>query len=589
MLLPIVLPAILLVACSGSERVTVPSSPNRPTVNRPSVEEIGARVPSKAASVKRIHPGHKVSAPMVVIEETHASRAGQAEVALILSAMHDGFALKNIVLEGYLKEDPSIADDSLPKLMGADTPVARARLMSDMLRSGDMSGAEFAKVVYPEMQLIPAEKSSEYSSDQNVDAMVALPLYLGQIALNSLDQSGQAKAERWAKDHHLLDGGTDKAQRFRDVLNFSDFVISLDPWSKQTWARFQDEVQVTSIEEEIAAIEGILARAKEREVKMPAEYDQIMSDYLSFLRKRGAASQTIVNVANDIAERPDSAIVAVNIGAGHTSMVSQLLDKSDVPYVLVSLNSLHDKKARGDMTMAELDRKYARLPVSSGPISDALIKAFPVAGAQARNKPKPVVQLEWFKAKTELYSTIDTVSSILEDVERGGDGGPPTPPRSDGSGLAAAVGNGGKGGNGKGGGGQFLASLAGDDHRFDRLADNSFVIVDRKKIEVLRDKNGRPIEVLFPAEINSGDPANRRTIWIKAKRVPGLDPDRSSKTVEEILETELDTLKQERERAPEVDEPATKHESIARLQVSVDVKAVVANTREEAVRAQIKY
>jgi hypothetical protein len=233
------------------------------------------------------------------------------------------------------------------------------------------------------------------------------------------------------------------------------------------------------------------------------------------------------------------------------------------------------------------------------PLATELLESFPLqAEATTRkNKPKPVVRQEWFQAKAELYSSTDSIASALSDVGGGG-----IKPPKDGTVKTGSGGPGGPGG-GKGGGPGDAPSggnpppdqpravyLALDDRNRKALKDNQYIRIDPDTIEVLPSRNGHPSEVLFKAVINPNDPTHQKEVWIKAAKAEGFGAENERpKTIEEVIEKDLEGVKKEKPSKPTDDATAPHEEKVARIQIGYDTKAIVAATREEALKTNIRY
>jgi len=586
---------------------TQPGTPSSSTssapVPRAKPEVIAAAIPSAAGIVSQKIEGAK-GAPVVVIEETHGSRAGQLESALVLVQLHQKFGLKHILLEGYLKEDPSLNDLKFSSALRDKPDLEKARFASRLVREGDISGVEFMKVVFDDIVIHPAEIAEEYSSDTHTSEAIVLPLYLAHIALSSLDEEQIPKVEAYSAKLNSQ-AGTDKTKQARAMLAFSKYVISLDPWSRDKLKKYQDMLtpgKSLSIEEEVDFYQSIVNHGKEIKAHVQDDIQKEMDNFLTFLKKRAAASKTIVEATAAVADLPEVPLVAVNIGAGHTATVCNLLKGAGRPYVLISPNSLRDKTGRSDMSYDMLERKYAGKPVVADPLANELLESFPLqAEATTRkNKPKPVVRQEWFQAKAELYSSTDSIASALSG------GGGIKPPKDGSTVKTGGGGPGGSGGKGGGPGGDGLPPSGGnpppdqprgvflalDDKARKEIKDNQFIYIDPDTIEVLPSRNGHPQEVLFKAVINPNDSTHRKEVWIKAAKAEGFGAENERpKTIEEVIEKDLEGVKKEKpSKSRTGDDPTAPHnEKVARIQIGFDTKAIVASTREDALRTSIRY
>jgi hypothetical protein len=539
-------------------------------VPRPKVAAIGAVLPREAGTVKTVSEG-EVGAPIVVIEESHDSRAGQLETAIALSRLHDRFGLRDVVLEGLFKEAPEEGTPP-PEIATKGSTLERAGYMARLVGEGEIGGAEFATLIYNDVALHPAETVTEYSAGLKINGQVAAILYLGQVAISSLDEESQAKAVAYAENlqaHPDESISDEKERQVLTAMKITEYFIGLDPWSKGVLAKLRDRKTAPSIEGEIALFESIIQRGDEHNTKIPDDLRQALNGYLDFLRKRSAASSTIVSSVANVADDPKVPLVAVNIGAGHTERVCALLKEAKRPFVLLSLEALHRENDGSKLAPRELARKYAREPVQGGILGKSLLEIYPIRAEAAKNKPQTVLQEDWFKAKAELYAS---TAGLLTALGGGYGSGPPntpnvgrttTPPEDD---------------------GWSHIGWGADDPRRKNLESNRHIYINPDSIEVRREKGKE--EVLFEAVLTNSS-GHRKSVWVKAGRVEHLNSDRDSpKTVEDVLKRELEEVKKE------IDPDDGKHdenEGISRIQISLDTKAVFAATREDAVKTQIRY
>ena len=83
-------------------------------------EAIARAVSKDVAEVGKCGKGDK-GAPILILEENHASRAGEVEVAILLLRLHSQYGLKDIALEGYLKGRPAIDSSYWEKASRGDS------------------------------------------------------------------------------------------------------------------------------------------------------------------------------------------------------------------------------------------------------------------------------------------------------------------------------------------------------------------------------------------------------------------------------------------------------------------------------------
>lgn len=475
-------------------------------------------------------------APVVVLEERHDSRVGQIQHAITLVRLHDRYGLKQIALEGYLKERPEIKTDWFASAAKGDS-VARARVAVRLLMEGEISSAEFMKLVYDDVSLHPIETISEYSVELGDDASRAPTLYLLKIAQQSLRQEHAPKLQQLQKDIENLEG----EERQKKVKEMFDYILSADSWAQAKAKALQDQdaLRAMSSEQHLAQVEEIENRANQLSIEFEPEEKKAMERYLEFWRGRIAASKTMVLSAGEIADQQDVSVVAMIVGAAHTEGMCNMLSAAGRPFAVVTPLSLKNYEEKGDLTWDMLERKYKRLSIySEGFITETLLKAFPIYG---QKKPEPVLPESWFQGKAELY--------LLTERIVGGILGPPGPP----------------------GGGNPPYGFSDDDFR------GRWTFVDAKRISIIPDtEDGKGRAVLFPAILNPDDTARRTEIWVKAGLGVALVPGQERESVESMLKKALQEVQSEREPSKKVEDNA------GRVQITLNTVAAYAPTQQAA-------
>src|ERR1019366_3660450 len=157
--------ALLMFACTACRR----SSESSPLDEMTQSISNGVAVVGKTSSAG--------SGPSVLIlEETHNSRASLIEHAIVLPRLYARYGVRDIALEGYLQDGRKI-DARWFTDRPNTTAVDRARVAVRLLKEGEISAPEFSRLVYADVNLIPAEISSQYRvkmSEGALDAVVEL-------------------------------------------------------------------------------------------------------------------------------------------------------------------------------------------------------------------------------------------------------------------------------------------------------------------------------------------------------------------------------------------------------------------------------
>src|SRR6266849_6589831 len=90
----------LLAGCGSSSTTTLP-----PEVPRPDLQTVTQTASEGSASIRNLaNANGSAFAPVVLFEERHDLRAVQVQEALVMVRMHDQFGMRDIALEGYLKD-----------------------------------------------------------------------------------------------------------------------------------------------------------------------------------------------------------------------------------------------------------------------------------------------------------------------------------------------------------------------------------------------------------------------------------------------------------------------------------------------------
>ena len=470
-------------------------------------------------------------APILLLEETHTSRAGQIQLATALLRLRERHGLRHIGLEGYLKERPPIKVDWFAAAAGGDTQ-CRVRVATRLLKEGEISNAEFVALVCDDISLEPIETQAEHSVTMEPEAAVAPFTYLIRIAQTSLTERHVPKLQQFNADLGKLEGVA-KQKKLSEML---DFILSADPWAdaKAKAMRDVDVARGFSAEQQLAQVEEIVERAKTKSAELSAEEKGAMEKNLAFWRGRIAASRTMVECVGRIADQAGVSLVAAIIGAAHTQGMCRMLREQGRPFAVITPLALSTRDEVGDLPWEMFDRKEKRLSVYSEGFMATLLGAF--------KKPESVLSEPWFQAKGELYLFTDRIAKAILAKSPA-----PKPP----FGFAADAFKG------------------------------RWVSVDPSRIKIVSDKEDDPKSgrvVLFPAILNYNDPAKRKEIWVKAGLTSAdvTAPERES--VESMLHKALKEVKEEGKLDKRAEDKAGK------VQVTVNCAAAFAGTSEAAMR-----
>jgi len=508
-----------------------------------SPEPIAASACKGVGEVTKASAGIK-GAPVLLLEEDHASRAGQIQHAIALVRLHDSQGLRDIALEGYLKERPAIDTGWVAAAAGTgDTDAAdrRNRVAVQLLLDGEISSAEFIKLVYDDVSLHPADTKSEYEVELDDAALRAPALFLAKIAQRSMTAEQSDKAQSLNKGSE----GLSAEERQRKNAEMVAYIISTNTWTQEKARLLRPDATDISAEVMLAQMEEIEARAKKLSIGFEPGESGAMERNLRFWRMRIAASETIARSAAEVADRKGIKMVAACVGAAHTEGIVSKLTAAKRPFAVVTPLALKDHKKDGDLTEEMLARKYKGLSVYSDAVAEVLAQAFPTG----LKKPEPGLQNPFTQAKAQMYMRIDEITHALV----GAGGGPPDK-------LV-------------GGGPPWNFP---ENHFNDK-----WVYIDPRRIERIADGGpGSPMAVLLPITLNPNDPLRRKEIWVKARPGRADVPGRERRDVETMLEKML--LIALEEVSSETGPSKAVEDKSGRVQITLDTVAAVGTTREAA-------
>ena len=433
----------------------------------------------------------KNSVPIMVMEESHNSRAVQIQHAIALVRLYSKFGLRDIALEGYLKEDTKINTDWYHKAACKDTR-AGIEVAVRLLEEGEISSAEFLKLIYNDVFLHPIETSKDYNVDIGEKAQSAPLLCLLKLGQSSLTQNQLLEVQRLDSESKKLDGEK-KNEKIRELLNY---ILSADPWVKQTADTMQSKDFFTKVplQRHLKIMEEIKKRIEIQSVKLTSDETDALDKYIAFFKGRANADYTMVDATINVADHKDIPIVAMIIGCAHTQKVCELLKKEQRSYAVITPMALKNADKRGELDYEMFKRKYQKLSVfTEGFLSNILKQTFQ---ASANKKPGPVLNEPWINAKSELYLFTDR---IVRAVFGGGSQDPPKPPKPP---------------------GEIIAGF--DDDEFK----GRYIFIHPKKIELVSadGKNGKQDDAVLIQVIITSEDRNRETgIWIKAVPTHNLD------------------------------------------------------------------
>jgi hypothetical protein len=178
--------------------------------------------------VKEAARGTK-GAPILILEENHASRAGQIEQSIAMVRLYDRQRLLDIALEGYKAGDPEINTEWFQTATTGLSFNAKADVAVRLLKEGEISCAEFMKLVYDDIKLHRTEKREEYGVDLGQDASVAPFIYLLKIAQKSIKQKDVPKINQLTREFKALEKQGKKEPMEKKRKEILDYILAADP------------------------------------------------------------------------------------------------------------------------------------------------------------------------------------------------------------------------------------------------------------------------------------------------------------------------------------------------------------------------
>lgn len=358
-----------------------------------STKAMAEDIASEVGKVIQVAEGGSTPA-VIVFEEVHDSRAGQIEIAIMMNRLYERYGLRQIGLEGYLKDDKPLDTNWFPRKQCAfhvGQPITPCEgIVVKLLEEGEMNSSEMMLLTYDDLVVAPIEVSADYY--QPIDEAWSAPtIYLYKIALPGLSD----------EEVNTANGLIDEDK----ILEAVEFIISTDEWADEKYKLLDVTDKIVSIEEEMQVLDEIKAKADEVDAEITDEDQQGMGELYKFYEARSNASQTMMDNVLALRSLSPDAPIAVVVGAAHTKRVVELLEKQDVSFAVISGQSLAGNKHAGDLGTATYDRKTGQLSVDEAGMLGALL--------DGRIKPKPVINQQWFQSKTQIFIIADTLARAV--------------------------------------------------------------------------------------------------------------------------------------------------------------------------------
>lgn len=368
---------------------------------------LGRRLSADVAEVKDVSESGKYSR-LIVLEESHGSPLQQIEEAIVLTRAYSKDHLREIVLEGYLIDEPAIKWKTLRDL---GTPATRAIVGIRQLETGLFTGAEYVAYVFGDIRLVPGENSNQRPElDTSIESdVLGVVLELGRSRLDRVDA-------------HIVEtllvslGSSGKSVEERRVLlaKIGELLGPKYPLGEKYISSLMEPVG-SSIEREMAVLLELKGDAKAAGV--PDKLYESMEKKMSFLASRSAATSTLLK---SIQSEDSSSLGALIIGAGHTpGAVAALRERR--PFVVLAGKTFGDRHDPSHLGYDKFTSRSKGRPLTIGGISSEIFSAVRSRGGM---KESPGLTFDYVRAINEL----DTILFLSQSG--GGGNEPPIVPDS---------------------------------------------------------------------------------------------------------------------------------------------------------------
>lgn len=453
---------------------------------------------------------------VIVFDEKHNSRAGQVEIAIMLNRLYHEGNLRHLGLEGSVREQPS---PNLSWFTSLPDASARNAVALQLLGQGEVSAAEFAAMVLPGFQLHPIERENEYQVGLSEEASRSYDTYLVAIAFATMSDSQISQASALVE------------QKSPEAI---PFIVGTNKWTKSRY-EFLDQAAPLVTTDEMRKLGDELEKKAQEVGADVAEYSSALQEAREFYDTAVKRSETMAANTANLATAGDCAPIAMNIGAAHTTEVTDVLNKRNMSYATVSPLSLSANSIEGDLDTKAYDRKLENRSVDP----DGSLGALLDGRADEQRKPSPSIEETWLKAKAQLgFAT----AVITEVAAADGGGGQPPIVTKDQLGLGGP--------------------------------EQPYIDIDLSTIETVDVEAKKRRDVIFKVRLLE----QNREIWIRSGIVDD-GPDMPNKPDMETLEKALkETLSEVKKREKLPAHVAT---------ITPKVRAAIAQTREDALKTVI--
>ena len=342
-------------------RSSTPAS-NTASTNADSSNDFTTLLTNVSSGVGKVSShGGSGTPKILVFEELHTSIAGQFEIAVMLLRLRNQHGLREIALEGLTKDKSYPSVQWFRQMGGPENGELRNQIAVGLMRAGEISAVDLMAMVFPDTVVHAADDPVAYPAKLTEKANRAIGSYLYKIALKSPDN-----------------------------------------WVKQMSEELNKETR-RSIEELQTLIQQIEQRAAAVGANLSEEDRRGMAETKAFFDAARTRTKTMVDTSVEIGR--SASLVAMNVGAAHTSEIVQMFQNSKATYGVLSPLALANGLKAGDLTVEAFERK-----------GDLMSVAFNGKGLggllDGRRKYPPAVDQKWLQAEAQLrYATAVIVRS----------------------------------------------------------------------------------------------------------------------------------------------------------------------------------
>ena len=234
---------------------------------------------------------------------------------------------------------------------GTDSGELRSQIAVGLMRAGEISAVDLVAMVFPDAVVHAADDPVAYRVELTEGAMVGVSAYLNKIHEKSRDN--------WATDMN-------------------------DELSKDKRRSLEELQELIQKIEQRAASVGANLSEKDR---------QGMSEARAFFEAARKRSKTMVDTS--VAVGRSTPLVAMNVGAAHTSEITQMFQSAKVAYGVLTPLALANNLKAGDLTTEAFERKGDLMSVAfNGKGLGSLL--------DGRRKYPPATGEKWFQADAQL-------------------------------------------------------------------------------------------------------------------------------------------------------------------------------------------